>query len=269
VLDERLCRSHFDGFSFEPPPELRDARSILIVAVPTPQMRVFLHWKSRGIAVTVPPTYADYTARTEETQRSMAAWLGEQGYRLAKPLLPLKTLAVCSTLAEYGRNNICYVAGMGSFLQLVGAFSDIPCDSDPWREAKALDRCSGCAACVRVCPTGAIPEDRFLLHAERCLTLHNEARDDFPEWIDPQWHHCWLGCMRCQAACPENKSKLGWYEDLEEFSEEETECFMRGAPFESLPQETRSKWRRLGINEEYPVLCRNLAVIIDRECPSA
>jgi hypothetical protein len=55
------------------------------------------------------------------------------------------------------------------------------------------------------CPTAAIKPDQFLLHAEYCLTFHNEKRGEFPEWIGTPAHHCLVGCMRCQIICPENK----------------------------------------------------------------
>jgi epoxyqueuosine reductase len=169
---------------------------------------------------------------------------------------------VCSGLAEYGRNNICYVQGMGSFLQLIAAFSDLPCDHDPWLEPKALDRCHSCFACVRRCPTGAITKDRFLIRAERCLTYHNEAATDFPAWIDPAWHHCLIGCLRCQTVCPENKSLLGWFEDRAEFSETETNLMLQRVPLEQLPIETAAKLKSLKINEDYRLLCRNLSMIL-------
>jgi epoxyqueuosine reductase len=214
--------------------------------------------------VLAPPTYVGYTRRTESVQAVLAAWLREDGYRLAKPRLPLKTLAVRSGLANYGRNNICFVPGLGSFLQLVGGYSDLPCEDDPWREAKALDRCASCVACLRYCPTGAITSDRFLLHAERCLTYHNEAAGDFPGWIDPSWHHCLVGCLRCQTVCPENRAVAGWIEDRAEFSEPETALFVRRVPLDRLPAETAAKVRGLEINEDYRLLCRNLAMIVER-----
>jgi epoxyqueuosine reductase len=217
------------------------------------------------VPMVVPPTYVSYTPRTESVQAVLADWFQHEGYRLAKPQLPLKTLAVRSGLADYGRNDICYVSGMGSFLQLVGAFSDLPCDGDPWREPKALDRCESCVACLRHCPTGAIANDRFLLRAERCLTYHNEAAGDFPSWIDPSWHHCLIGCLRCQAACPEDRAVLAWLEDRAEFSEQETTLFIQRVPLDRLPAETVAKLNSLEINEDYRLLCRNLSMIIGRK----
>jgi epoxyqueuosine reductase len=261
-IHDALYRDQLSFFSFAPPSDLLTARSIIIVAVPTPQMRVFFNWHGECVPLVVPPTYVSYTPRTESVQEILAAWLQHDGFQIAKPRLPLKTLAVRSGLACYGRNNITYVPRMGSFLQLVGAFSDLPCDDDPWREPKMLNRCESCTACLRLCPTGAISGDRFLLHAERCLTYHNEAADDFPGWINPSWHHCLIGCMRCQLSCPENKSMGEWFEDRAEFSERETALLLQSVPLDHLPEDTAIKLRSLEINEDYRLLCRNLSLIL-------
>ncbi len=258
-----LYRERLGFLSFALPADLPGARSILVVAVPTPPMRLHFHGRGGRVPVVVPPTYVSYTRRTEETQAVLAGWLAAEGLRLAKPRLPLKTLAVRSGLAEYGRNNIAYVPGMGSFLQLVGAFSDLPCEADPWREPKALERCDSCVTCVRRCPTGAIAEDRFLIRAERCLTYHNEAAADFPDWIDPAWHHCLVGCMRCQSVCPENRTVRGWCEDRAEFSERETALLLARTSLEELPEATAAKLRALEINEDHRQLCRNLAMVLE------
>jgi epoxyqueuosine reductase len=262
LIDEKLYREQLSFFSFDPPADLPETRSILIVAVPTPQMRVIFKWQDRCVPVIVPPTYVSYTSRTESTQDVLSRWLKQEGHRLAKPQLPLKTLAVYSGLAKYGRNNICYVDSMGSFLQLVGAFSDLSCDNDPWQEPKKLDRCESCTACLQNCPTKAISKNRFLLHAETCLTYHNEAASDFPSWINPSWHHCLFGCLRCQTVCPENKAVINWFEDRAEFSEQETAFFIQRVPFNKLPAETIVKIKSLEINEDFRLLCRNLSMII-------
>jgi epoxyqueuosine reductase len=265
LLNAALYREQLGFFSFDPPANLPAACSIVIVAAPTPPMRIVFHWRGERVPVVVPPTYVGCTPRTESVQAVLETWLRKDGYRLAKPKLPLKTLAVRSGLAEYGRNNLCFVPGLGSFLQLVGGFTDLPCENDPWREPKALDRCASCVACLRRCPTGAIADDRFLLRAERCLTYHNEAAGDFPDWIDPSWHHCLIGCMRCQAVCPENAAVRDWFEDRAEFSEQETAFFIGRVPLERLPAETAAKLRSLAINEDYRQLCRNLSMIVGRE----
>jgi epoxyqueuosine reductase len=264
-LDETFYLDQLSFFSFDLPADLPDARSIIIIAVPTPQMRIFVHWHKKRVPVILPPTYVSYTPRDENTQKFLANWLQREGYHLVKAMLPLKTLAVHSGLAEYGRNNICYVDGMGSFLQLVGAFTDLPCNNDSWRKPKMLNLCESCVACLRHCPTKAIVKDRFLLHAELCLTYHNEAVRNFPEWINPSWHHCLVGCMRCQTNCPENKAVRKWFENRVEFTEQETALLIQHVPFDQLPPETITKLKSLEINENYQGLCRNLSMIIRQE----
>jgi epoxyqueuosine reductase len=264
LIDETHFREKLGFMSFGLPADLPDARSIIIVALPTPQMRIFFNYHEVKVPVILPPTYVSYTPRTRGVQAVLRDWLKEHGYHLSEPKLPLKTLAVRSGLAEYGRNNICYVPGMGSFLQLVAAFSDMPCGEDPWREAVSLARCERCTACLQNCPTGAIAGDRFLLHAEICLTYLNESSRDFPGWLDPSCHHCLFGCMRCQLVCPENKQVRDWFEDRAEFSGTETELLIHGVPFNDLPPETAAKIESLEINEGYAQLCRNLALLISR-----
>jgi len=265
LLDEALYREGLRFFSFDRPAEFPGARSIAVVAVPAPQVRLHFTWQGRRTAVVVPPTYVGYAKRTAVVLAVLGAWLEGEGGRLVKAMLPLKTLAVRSGLAEYGRNNIVYVQGMGSFLQLVGAFTDLPGDGGPWREPKALDRCGSCVACLRRCPTGAITEGRFLLHAEDCLTYHNESAEDIPGWIDPSWHHSLVGCLRCQTICPENIAFRDRFEEGAEFTEEETALLAGRVPLERLPAETAAKVAGLELNEAFPVLCRNLSLLLGRE----
>ena len=264
-FDENFYQRQLGFFSYDLPEELPEARSIIIVAVPTPRMRITFHWQGKPVPVVVPPTYVSYIPRNEGVQRTISVWLEEEGYSSARALLPLKTLASCSGLAEYGRNNICYIPGMGSFFQLVAAFSDLPCSNNFWREPKAMERCNTCIACMSHCPTGAIAPDRFLIYAEICLPYHNEAEADFPLWINPAWHHCLFGCMRCQVICPENRHLRDWVEDRVVFTEEETSFLVRSVSIQSLPDETAAKLKSLELSEAYNALCRNLSMIVRRD----
>lgn len=127
-----------------------------------------------------------------------------------------------------------------------------------------MDLCDSCEECLRNCPTGAITGSRFLLRAETCLTYHNESKDDFPEWINPDWHHCLIGCMRCQSVCPMNADVDGKYEDRLSFTEEETALLIGDEPLEKLPAETTAKLSSLGLTEEQPILRRNLRMLLRR-----
>jgi epoxyqueuosine reductase len=266
LFDEEFYQEWLTQFSFEHPEALPSAQSIIVIAVPVPLHQTIFHWQGKRWPLSIPPTYVNYTATTERVRTTVAALLEQEGYGVVKTKLPLKTLAVRSGLAEWGRNNICFVPGMGSFLQLVGCFSDLPCVEDPWREPRLMELCDSCVACMRKCPTGAITRERVLLHAERCLTFHNERDVEipFPPWIDSAWHNSLIGCMNCQLICPENKAVKTWIEEIGEFSAEETALLMEHIPFDQLPAEMLAKLRNLGIND-VQALPRNLAAILNRE----
>jgi len=213
-------------------------------------------WNGETLALILPPTYVGYDETRKWVEDLLAEILRTKGYRVVRPSLPLKLLAVRSGLGWYGRNNICYVPGMGSFLQLVSVYSDLPCQKDSWREAQMMPSCQNCYACRLSCPTGAISSDRFLLRAERCIVFHNERRGHipFPGWIDSSWHNCLLGCLHCQLVCPQNRDFWDWIGNKEEFSQEEITLLLEGAPRDRLPAATIRKLEHLDLIQDLDVL---------------
>ncbi|HLO31403.1 MAG TPA: 4Fe-4S double cluster binding domain-containing protein, partial [Anaerolineales bacterium] len=250
------------------PIDMPEAKSIIIVAIPSPQIGVLFHWNGESKTLILPPTYVGYSTLPVKMEILVNEVLNPMGYRAMKTLnLPIKPLAVHSRLAEYGRNNITYVEGMGSFHHLFTFYSDMPCEQDDWREMKMLERCAHCRACIIKCPTGAIGEDRFLLRAERCLSFHNEKLADvpFPAWIDSSWHNSIYGCMLCQRYCPEDKKFKDWVETRAEFSLEETALLLGHSSNDSLSAAIMEKLDRLELIESLDVLPRNLGVLLNRE----
>ncbi len=274
LFDEEFYQKWLAGFVFSPPDSLPGARSLIVVATPQPQFRVVFTWNGEKLPFLIPPTYVDYKETKERVKELLAGILGPAGYRVEQAKLPEKLLTVRSGLGAYGKNNICYVPGMGSFHEPVAFYSDLPCREDNWQELQMMERCQNCSACLRHCPTGAIPStplragtsERFLLHAERCITFHNEKPGNipFPTWLDPSWHNCLVGCLHCQRVCPENKDFLERVEEGSEFSEEETALILEGVPFDQLPAETAALWERLGLSADYDIFPRNLSVLLRR-----
>lgn len=263
TLDETLYQEYLTSFVFEPPASLPQAASIIVVAAPRPQTRVTFFWNGTHWPLTLPPTYAGYDEVPRQVQGSLEEWLAPHGYRVAKIHVPLKLLAVRSGLGMYGRNNICYVQGMGSFLQLVAFLSDLPCPEDNWGDLRMLPRCEKCEACIRHCPTQAITRSRFVFHGERCLVFHNERAGQipFPDWIDPTAHHCLVGCMICQRVCPEDRAFWDWSE-AEEFSHDETARLLAGVPLDQHDPATVHKLERLGLIDMLDILPRNLGATL-------
>lgn len=240
-------------------------RSIITIAAPSPQVRLHFNWRGKRIPVLLPPAYVEDGDELTEMETHLTEVTARYGYHVTRASLPLKLLTVQSGLGSYGRNNICYVPGMGSFVLLASFYSDLPLEADTWREMQLMKSCENCTACLRRCPTGAITGERVLLKTERCLTYQNEFIDpaDFPAWIDPEAHNCLIGCLHCQTVCPQNKGFLNRVVEPVEFSEEETALLMEGTTeFSHLPTMLISKVRQLHLVDHYPLLPRNLKVLL-------
>jgi len=258
-FSEVFYQERLTDFRFAPPKSLPGARTIIIATLPQPKIQVVFNLHGKSIPFLIPPTYLYYPdLRAEETLKRT---LGAEGFRVARANLPLKLLAARSGLGSYGRNNICYVPGMGSYHRPMAFFSDYPAAEDSWQEAGLLERCRSCQACLENCPTGAIGTDRFLLHAEQCLTYLNEKAGDFPDWVKASCHNAIVGCLECQDVCPENVPFRKWIEPGGEFSEEET-LFLLGNGGKKLPASIHKKLQALDLMEYIEFLPRNIRAVL-------
>jgi epoxyqueuosine reductase len=262
LLSEEIYREVLTWVNFKIPKISPGVKSIIVVAVPQPQVRLTFNWNGKSLHCLIPPSYSHAT--DDQANNLLEPYLKSKGYRVAEAKLPLKLLSVHSGLAQYGKNNISYVEGMGSFHRLAGFYSDLPCWEDSWGELAMMDRCEKCTACLKTCPTGAISSDRFLLRAERCLTFHNEGQGEFPQWLEPSWHHCIVGCLYCQKICPVDKDFLNMIEEGPTFSQEETASILQGESSSKMPEETIAKLEELSLFEYVDILGRNLSVLFQK-----
>lgn len=277
-IEDLKTRNDLNGFqryivsemnSLDLPETEFEIRSIILVASASPWMvKVNFHWKGKRITLPIPATYTDFISAPNNTEQYLREYLSPKDYHvIAAPRLPRKLLAVRSGLGAYGRNNICYVDGFGSFLNISPFYTDIPCTEDSWCEIRQMDSCKGCKACINNCPTSSILDDRFLIDNERCLTTFNErdSKDDFPQWIDMASHNSLVGCLRCQTICPANKKHMSSKVESYDFSEEETGSLLEGLAMEQLSEELKQKVQQLGLGYWVNAFPRNLKVIFARE----
>jgi epoxyqueuosine reductase len=261
LLFNGIYREHRYAFEFKIPDELPQPQSILIVAVPSPAQQVTFIIDEQPFKAIIPPVYNHET--DQQAFDCIAGVLRPKGHQLANALVPKKLLASRSGLAKYGRHNITYVEGMGSYHRLIAFFTDAPILEDHWQKPQMLARCETCSACIKKCPSGAVPSDRFILHVEKCITYHNESDNPFPDWIDLSWHNCLIGCMICQNVCPENPPSVRLTVDSANFSQEETKQILDGIPQEKLAPETIEKIEKTGMLPDYKLLARNLKVLLN------
>jgi epoxyqueuosine reductase len=259
IIDKEFYQKELSNF-FKFMPD--SASSILIIAFPSLITNVYFELRGKNIKTIIPPHYIHKTS-TKNIIDILNKKIGLNNYMAIKNNLPLKYLAVKSGLGKYGKNNICYVEGMGSYLRLAGFFLRDKAQADTWKDFTMLERCKTCTNCIKICPTKAITGDRFIIRAERCLTYFNEDEKNFPSWIKKEWHNSLVGCIKCQKVCPENKDFNNRIEAEYQFDEFETENILKHKSAEGLDKNTIKKINKIGLENDIFILSRNLGSFVE------
>jgi len=154
--------------------------------------------------------------------------LSKAGY-MAKVLtrLPMKRLAVQSSLAAYGRNNLTYVDDMGSGLSLAAIATGLPSEEIFWREPVVLKECDSCDICLNICLSGAINLGKFHIDSHKCKT-----------------------CWKCMTRCPINAAKK--VVDIC-FNEDETKKIINNELCQNISDELKMKIDIVGIDPQKPL----------------
>jgi epoxyqueuosine reductase len=188
------------------------------------------------------------------------------------PTLPYKLLAAVSSLGRYGRNNLIYVEGLGTAHILAAYWTEAPCKERCESAARPdmLPQCERCRACVKACPTGAIPETFGPIHVDRCVPLWNETDRSLPEHFPPEAYHALVGCLACQRPCPANGSYFASAELLPELSEGETRLLLEDwqPALKEVLSRLLSHHDEETLREWAPVLRRNLSAYLQAEARS-
>jgi epoxyqueuosine reductase len=248
-------------FQFQKTLESGEAKSIIITAAKQNPIEVIFNYRDNILSTIVPPTYSYHT---DSQIRKIIQQELTEGLFIEDAKLPLRPLAVFSGLAQYGRNNITYIKNMGSFFRLKAFLSNIEPGKENAINLSFKDDCEKCNICIKACPTKAISQDHFLINAERCITYLNEKPNIFPEWINPKWHNCLIGCMRCQFYCPLNLEFRNTRDGRIEFDSYETELIISSTPLEELPHESIRKLEYLNLKDDFNLLPRNLSVLLNK-----
>jgi epoxyqueuosine reductase len=247
-------------YKFELPSVDFSIQSIIMVAIPHPayaKVGFIRNGKAYNLMSNI---MSDF----ERSENYLLDFLTPMNHHIvAAPNLPLKRLAVHSGLAAYGRNNITYVDGLGSFLSYAAYFSDVPCNDSEWTEVRLSERCTHCDICLNKCPTNAIRKDTFLIDNERCLSYLNENPGEWPEWLPLSAHHCVYDCLKCQIVCPMNRGFASNIVESIKFSEEETDILLSGRGFDTYSDVLKHKTSVLGINNWLAAIPRNLSILFE------
>lgn len=265
ISRNEVFRGYISNKQFRLPEGFPNAKSLIIIAVFMKPMLVNFRLEGRRHEIVLPPAYYD-DGLTVQMLRDyiLKEVVNEHGHRIERASVHLKLLAVRSGLGRYGRNNLCFVEGMGSMLALYAFFTDYPCE-ESWTEVNMMESCKNCRLCINSCPNKCISDQNFVIDVSRCLSLFNEIKGGFPEWIRPDAHNALMGCFRCQSCCPANRKVIKLAGRLENVTEEETIRILDGTPNKELLDSLSRKLKGFypTQSEEYfPVFTRNLRVLL-------
>lgn len=255
-IDQEWRERYIEALSFEPPEEI-EALSILIIAFPQPTYIVEFIDNGKTIKALLPPPYYKKEIESQLAHLFLSIQKEHEMHFTPAPL-PLKALAVQGGMAEYGRNNLAYIKGMGSLFRLEGFISNYPYKSEALGPTKLMDYCKSCYRCLNACPTKAIEKGSFLIKEKKCITYHNESAESLSPIVEKA-SHALIGCIRCQEVCP-----LNWrYQEREEvissFSGGETEMIRQGIP---LPEGVINRLKRISLSPYLGILSRNLQLLL-------
>ena len=268
LSNHKTYRSYLENKKFEVPESLPNARSLIVIAYFTKLMLVNFHLNGKKYEVMLSPQYYS-SGLTEEVLSStiLEKIVKEPGFKIEKAnQLHLKLLAVRSGLGRYGRNNLCYVKGMGSLLKLSAYFTDYQFEENNWNEIRMMEVCEDCKICMSHCPTKCITKENFVIDAGKCLTLYNEIKGVFPGWIYPDAHNALMGCLKCQLHCPANREVIKSKGRFEDITEEETKTILKGTPDGKVLSTLSSKLRNFPpatSKDLFPIFTRNLRVLLN------
>jgi epoxyqueuosine reductase len=255
-------RRYIGSFQYAPPPDLPGARSLIIMSTPLNNARIAFTVAGRKHEVMIPSGYADDGLKLADYQNMLYdRGVVARGGKLVRARLPLKQLAVRCGLAMYGKNNITFVDGYGSYHQLLAFYSEETL-ADHWGRLKRMPFCKGCSICLKECPSGAIRESEFVIDAGKCVTLYNELADPMPDWIPLRAHNALVGCLKCQQTCPGNDEVKDSVWDLGDVGEAETAALLSGTIDKTMEEALKAKLQRIGGGDDLPYIARNLKLVL-------
>lgn len=259
--DSPVFRKYPHFLNFSPPEALSDAKSLLVIAGRSPAVRIHFTFEGGAKPYLIPPTYLGADLRGH-AQSIIDESFADTPHQMVWASIPLKLLSVMSGLSRYGRNNVTYYPGLGSYMHLQAFFTTLPPVNDIV-EPGVADECASCDICLKACPTAAITDAQFVIAHERCLTFSNEYPEAFPDFISPDVHHCLVGCMRCQQVCPMNRGNRDFVVDGLTFDEKETAQILSHAPLESMAPATVEKLDMITFKNDYDIFSRNLQMLVN------
>jgi epoxyqueuosine reductase len=250
-----------DLYDFNLPTSDFTIKSLLLIAIPHPiyaDIRFMYESKEYKCVSLVSPDFDSVGKLLDQESRT-------NGFRSIEARnLPLKRIAVQSGLAEYGRNNITYIKGMGSCFSYTAFFTNLEPDINTLKPVALAHECRHCTICQEKCPTQAIKADSFIIDNERCLSYLNETGEPFPAWVPISVHHSLYDCIICQLHCPMNRAFRDKKGEEIFFSAIEIQLLLDQTDQAFFPEDLKRKVKYLGLDQWPDGVSKNIKAIIQK-----
>lgn len=185
-----------------------DARSIIAVGInygPDDDPLAGLDHPEAG-SISVYARGTDYHKVVLSRLKALARWLvaaagGEVKVFVDTAPVMEKPIAQRAGLGWIGKHTNLVSRRFGSWLFLGEIFTTLAIDADP----PETDHCGSCDACLKACPTGALPEP-YRIDPRRCISyLTIEHKSAIAPDLASALGNRIYGCDDCLAVCPWNK----------------------------------------------------------------
>lgn len=256
ALHEKIDHDYLD-FNFSPSSEFN---SILLVSCSIPNSMIYVDTPN-GIKPMILPTVYYQTKEADAFDAAIQHLFNEYGIRYQKAHVPLKLLGARTGLTTYGKNNISYVEGFGSYHKLTAYWTSLSAVNTPWLEITRHELCEGCAICRSNCPYDLIDNGTPVIDAGHCLSFPNEIKGTFPDWVTAESHNALMGCIRCQSLCPINEPYKNNVNQLFTFTEQNVDQLLNVEDYNALSDDLKHKIEKIDFQEDFAVFKRNFIAL--------
>lgn len=176
----------------------------------TSDLRLSAPWASALLALIYPyrpyaddiPVSGNYPASNVSYHAAgrIMQTLNAQGIRTERAEVPIREMLLRSGVGSPLKNGLTLIPGYGTRYSVQTLLSQLPDPAyTPARKPEPV-RCSGCRACEKICPSGAILDGGY--DFQTCARAYMGG-DPMEPWVMDAMT-CILGCELCQRVCPYN-----------------------------------------------------------------
>ena len=162
-------------------------------------LTLILPYRPYADEIPVSGNYPSSNAAYHASNRLMEQ-LHASGIQAERAYVPIRELLTRNGIGVTLKNGLTYIPGFGTRYSVQTLIANLPEPNYTPKREPIATRCSGCHACERICPSGAISASGY--DFKSCARAYMGG-DPMEPWVMDAMT-CMLGCELCQKVCPYN-----------------------------------------------------------------